>query len=162
MSEDIQAADVRVLSTRQALFTGYFLCVLIDLTVLNLFDEFWAPVEIRSFSISILVAVLLQILLKLTLAVEHRIADRYSEVPGKMATAKRLFWTWVVLFGSKFVILAIIDFVFGDLVDFGGVIPFIVVVVAVILAEVLVNKIFLALGNETSRRHKHDGHTAAP
>ena len=33
--------DIHELSNRQALFIGYFLCVLIDLMALNLFDEYW-------------------------------------------------------------------------------------------------------------------------
>ena len=36
------------------------------------------------------------------------------------ATAKRLLATWLVLFGSKFVILEAINIVFGDKVQFGG------------------------------------------
>ncbi len=61
------ATDVRVLTNRQALFIGYFLCVLVDLTVLNLFDEYWQRVDIDSFTVSLFAAALLQLLLKLTL-----------------------------------------------------------------------------------------------
>ena len=34
------ATDIHELSNRQALFFGYFLCVLIDLMALNLFDKY--------------------------------------------------------------------------------------------------------------------------
>lgn len=54
------ATDVRILTNRQALFIGYFLCVLIDLTVLNMFAEFWEPVVFESFTISLFAAALLQ------------------------------------------------------------------------------------------------------
>ena len=54
----------------------------------------------------------------------------------------------VILFGSKFVILQVIDLVFGDKVVFGGVIPFIVVVVAVIVADMIINKIDVLPGND--------------
>ncbi len=57
------AADDRVLSNRQALFIKYFFAVLVDLTVLNLFVEYWHVVEIDSFTISLLAAALLQLLL---------------------------------------------------------------------------------------------------
>jgi len=59
-----------------------------------------------------------------------------------------LLATWLVLFGSKFLILEAINVVFGDKVSFGGVIPFIVVVIAVMLAEVFISKIYLLLGND--------------
>ena len=61
---------------------------------------------------------------------------------------QRLLSTWFVLFGSKFVILGVIDVVFGDRVEFGGVIPFIVVVIAVLLTETLLSKIYAMLADE--------------
>jgi hypothetical protein len=53
-----------------------------------------------------------------------------------------LFFAWVVLFSSKFLILFAIDFVFGDAVLFGGlfhgVVVFIAVVVAILAGEELI------------------------
>ena len=51
------------ISGGQRLFVRYLVAVLIDLTVLNLFDEFWDLVTIGPFSVSVLAAVLLQVLL---------------------------------------------------------------------------------------------------
>ena len=45
--------DIHELSRRQAMFIGYFLCVLIDLMVLSLFDEYWHWGEIDSFTTSL-------------------------------------------------------------------------------------------------------------
>ena len=145
------AADDRVLSNRQALFIRYFFAVLVDLTVLNLFVEYWHVVEIDSFTISLLAAALLQLLLKLTLALEHRIADYFKKQAGKGAKVKRILTSWLVLFGSKFLILEAVDLVFGDKVEFGGVIPFIIVVVAIIAAEAIITKIYEWLGNDPAR-----------
>ena len=55
-------------SNRQRLFVRYLMATLIDLTVLNLFDEYWAFVTVGSFTISIYAAVLLQVLLLLPTA----------------------------------------------------------------------------------------------
>ena len=142
------ATSVREPSKGQRLFLGYTLFILVDLAVLNFFDEYWYRVEIDSFTISLLVAALLQVLLRLTLALEHRLANYFKERGGNRAQAKRLFATWAVLFGSKFVILGVIDVVFGDRVVFGGVIPFIAVVIAVLLTETLLSKIYAMLANE--------------
>ena len=35
------ATDIYELSNRQALFIGYYPCILADLMALNLFDEYW-------------------------------------------------------------------------------------------------------------------------
>ncbi len=69
-------------SRRQQLFVRYTFFVLIDLAVLNLFNEFWGNVSIEYFSISLLAALLLQILLQLTIAIEHRVANIFKDSSG--------------------------------------------------------------------------------
>ena len=71
------------LSKRQRVFFQYFTLVLIDLTVLNLFQEHWHHLTIDSFSISLLTAFLLQVMLKLTIYLEAR-GESFA---GKMAVA---------------------------------------------------------------------------
>lgn len=133
-------------SNHQQFFVFYTMAVLVDLTVLNLFDEFWNHVTIDSFSISLLTAILLQILLKLTLVVEHRIANFFKSKSGLKAKVMRGLSTWAVLFVSKLVILKAIVLIFGDRVLFTGpihgVISFIVVVIAILLAESLMSRIY--------------------
>jgi hypothetical protein len=141
-------AGFKYLNNRQTRFLGYMLCVLVDLVVLNLFDEFWASIVIDSFLISLFVACLLQVLLKLTIALEHRIANYFKAKEGKGATAMRWFSTWFVLFSSKFAILGILDLAFGDAVTFGGIIPFFVVVIAILVVENVITKISYKLGGE--------------
>lgn len=58
-------------TNRQRLIVRYLFGILIDLVVLNLFDEFSDSVRFASFSWSLLAAILLQALLKGTLAIEH-------------------------------------------------------------------------------------------
>jgi hypothetical protein len=148
MSNTDLPTDVRAPTKGQRLFLGYILFILVDLAVLNFFDEYWHKVVIESFTISLLAAALLQVLLRLTLHVEHRIADYFKAKGGKGAKAKRLFASWIVLFGSKFIILEAVDIVFGDHVEFGGVIPFIVVVIAIIITEAILSKIYTMLSDK--------------
>ena len=68
-------------SRRQQLFFKYTYFVLIDLAVLNLFNEYWSNVFIESFSISLLTALLLQVLLQATIAIEHRVANIFKNIP---------------------------------------------------------------------------------
>jgi hypothetical protein len=141
MSENgiFELASAEEPSSTQKLFLRYFTAILIDLVVLNLFAEYWHQVMIASFSISLAVALLLQVLLKITLKIEHKTADYFSSKPGKMAKFLRYFSAWLILFISKLVILAAINFAFGNDVAFGGplhgVIAFIVVVVVMLVSE---------------------------
>ena len=129
-------------STRQRLFIRYFTGALIDLAVLGLFAEYWHWVEVNSFTIILLAAVLLQVLLKLTIMVEHQVARLFKAKSGWLMTVGRFFFAWVVLFGSKFVILEALAVSFGDKLHFGGpfhgIVALIVVVVVMLIAEELV------------------------
>lgn len=133
-------------SNKQRLFVRYFIAILIDLVVLNLFVEFSPNVEIDSFYISLLAALLLQFLLKLTINIEHKVAAYFKSKPGGFAKFLRYFIAWLVLFGSKFVILEAISFAFDEDVYFGG--PFhglvilIIVIITMLAAEEAFNRFY--------------------
>ena len=152
MSENglLEVASAEDPSSKQKLFLRYFTAILIDLVVLNLFAEYWHQVAIESFTISLAVALLLQILLKITLRLEHLAADYFSSKPGRLARFLRFFSAWVILFVSKLVILGAINFAFGDDVNFGGplhgVLAFIAVVVVMLIAEEGIVRFYRRLG----------------
>jgi hypothetical protein len=151
MTEEIPGVALTEAPTNsQSVFVRYLLGTLIDLTILNLFDEFWVHVSIPLFSISILAALLLQLLLKGTLALEHRVANYFKAKPGRRAKLMRLLTAWLILFGSKFVMLGLIDFVFADNVLFmgplHGVVAFIAVVIVMLVAEDMAVRLYKRLG----------------
>lgn len=137
-------------SARQGRFIRYMLYVLVDLTVLNLFVQFWDRVVIDSFTISLFTAALLQVMLKATIAIEHRIGRYFRARSGTRALILRVLATWAVLFGSKFVILEAVDIVFGEDVELGGLVPFIVLAIALLAAETILTRIYEALGRGAS------------
>jgi hypothetical protein len=127
----------------------YLTATLVDLVVLGLFVEYWQYVSADSFTIILLAAVVLQVLLKLTIVLEHRLAAYFNARPGGFAKFMRFFSAWLVLFGSKFVILEALALAFGDRLRFGG--PFhgigalIVVVVAMLALEAALVKFYRTL-----------------
>jgi len=150
MTEQVRGvALTEVPTTSQRMFVRYLMATFIDLTVLNLFEEYWDHVTVNSFAISILAAILLQVLLKATLVLEHRVAAYFNSKSGATAKFLRFFVAWLILFGSKFVMLGAIDLVFGDSVQFTGpihgVVAFIVVVVVMLIAEEAIVRIFRRL-----------------
>jgi hypothetical protein len=134
---------------RQRLAIRYFTGVLIDLTLLNLFAEYWHAVQVSSFTVSLLAAILLQALLKLTMWVEHHVAVFFNARPGGFNKFMRFFGAWLVLFGSKFVILEAIALVFQGRVHFEGpfhgIIALIVVAVVMVVVEELIARFFRKL-----------------
>ena len=136
-------------SDKQRTFVRYFTAILIDLVVLNLFEEYWDKVTIDTFTTSLLAALLLQVLLKVTIAVEHRVAKFFKARPGGFMTFMRFFCAWLVLFGSKFVILWALAFAFGDRVKFEGVfhgiVTLIIVLVVMLVAEEIIVRVYRRL-----------------
>jgi hypothetical protein len=149
-SDGLMPLSVELPTDKQRLFARYFTGVLIDLVVLNLFDEYSDSVTVSSFTVSLLAAVLLQVLLKLTMAVEHRVAAFFKARSGALMVFLRFFFAWLVLFGSKFVILEALSAVFGDSVRFTGVfhglVALIVVVVTMLIAEEAVVRLYRRIG----------------
>ena len=136
-------------SDRQRLFLYYFTATLTDLVVLGLFDEYSDKVTVDGFSIMLLAAVLLQILLKATIAVEHRVAHYFTSKSGGFMRFMRFFCAWLVLFGSKFVILEALSLAFGERVKFEGALHglvwLIIVVVVMLIAEEVIVRIYRRL-----------------
>ena len=152
-AEALMPATAEGPTDSQRLFVRYFTAVLIDLLVLNLFVEYSNKVSVDSFTTSLLAAVLLQILLKVTIAIEHRVGAYFKAKPGRLMTFLRYFCAWLVLFGSKFVILEALSFAFGDKVRFEGrfhgLLTLIVVVVVMLIAEEAIVRLYRRLGNST-------------
>jgi hypothetical protein len=139
---------------RQRMFVRYFTAILIDLLVLNLFAEYSDKVFVDTFTTSLLAAILLQILLKLTIWAEHLVANYFNARTGGFMKFMRFFGAWLVLFGSKFVILEAVVFFFGENVKFSGrfngIITLIVVVMVMLLAEELIVRLYRRLGRSAA------------
>jgi membrane protease YdiL (CAAX protease family) len=151
-SDVLMPVAAKVYSDRQRIFILYFTGALIDLVVLGLFDEYSDKVFVDSFTTMVLASVLLQLLLKATIAVEHRVAHYWKARPKSgFNTFMRFFCAWLVLFGSKFVILEALSFAFSDKVKFEGVfhgiVWLIVVVVTMVIAEELVARFYRRLAD---------------
>jgi len=128
----------------------YLTATLLDLLVLGLFAEYWEHVSVDSFTIMMLAAVLLQVLLKLTIVVEHKVAAFFNARPGGFNKFMRFFTAWLILFGSKFVILEALALAFSDRLRFGGpfhgIVALIVVVVVMLVVEAVLVKFYRRLG----------------
>ena len=137
-------------SPRQRVFLRYLAATLIDLAVLGLFAEYWEHVVTASFSVMLLAAVVLQILLKLTIVLEHHVAAFFNARPGGFNKFMRFFTAWLILFGSKFVILEALALAFGDRLRFGGpfhgIVALIVVVVVMLAVEAALVKVYRSMG----------------
>ena len=126
---------------RQMIFASWTKDILIYIIVLNLFVEFKPKIIIDSFTISIFTAILLKILLEIILKLEHRVAEVF-----KSYKVLRILLVWLILFGSKFLILEVVDLVFGNHVELGKFLDVILLVIALMVAREIFQRIYIALG----------------
>lgn len=141
-------AETIIITANQARFASWMTDVLVYTVVLNVFVEYSDAIVIDSFTISILTAVLLKALLDVIAGLEHRVAAYFRAGEGTLYTVLGYASVFGILFLSKFVILEVVDIVFGEHVDLGHFIDIILLIVAMIAARLIVRQIYVRLGDE--------------
>lgn len=142
--ESLRGVDLVTVTRRQQVFSGSVLNVLVNVVVLNLFVEFADEVVIDSFWISVLTAVLLTAMIGILARFEKRIHSYFFEKHSWRFAG--VVTIWAVLFGGKFVMLEVVDIVFGDHVSLGHLLEVILIVVAMMIAGQLMQAIYDSLG----------------
>ena len=115
--------------------------VFVYVVVLNLFVEYFPRVISETFTLSLLTAVLLKGVLEVVVAAKNRVKARFraaSTPGGKVVTAVML---WGVLFGSKFLVLTVVDLVFGARVSLGGFLSVTLLILALLLSRAGVRRL---------------------
>lgn len=139
------------INQRQRTFGSYTADVLIYIVVLNLFVEYVDSVVIDSFTISIFTAIVLKILLDVIMAAEHRVSQYFEERDRPLSGLFKVLATWGILFASKFLILEVIDILFGEHVELGGFLLVIALVIALMVAQAVFEKIYVSLGDSQQK-----------
>ncbi|MEV4348722.1 hypothetical protein AB0J83_30050 [Actinoplanes sp. NPDC049596] len=109
--------------------------------VLNLAVEYVPEVISEGFTLSLLTALLLKVALEVVLALKGRTLARMRAATtpaGKVVAAVTL---WVVAAGSKFVVLELVNLVFGDAVSLGGFVSVTVLIIVLLVARSLVRRL---------------------
>ena len=119
---------------------------MIYILVLNLFVEFNSKIVIDSFTISIFTAIVLKILLEIVFKFEHVVGEFFKARPGKVSNFLRIISMWLILFLSKFLILEVIDLIFGEHVELGKFLDVIILVISLMVAREIFDRIYRALG----------------
>ena len=140
-------AGSKPITRNQERFASWMSDVLVYIVVLNLFVEYVDAVVIDSFAISILTAVLLKLLLDVLVGVEHRVAHYFTRRGGTLFKVLGIVSTFLILFLSKFAILEVVDLVFGDHVELGHFVEIVALIIAMIAARLIFQRIYERLGD---------------
>ena len=141
-------AEVAKVTITRAQFTyvTWYVDILIYTVVLNLFEEYVEAIWIESFTISLLTAILLKALLVIIAGFEHRVRHYFAQKEGTGWKVLGVVVTISILFLSKFLILYLVDLVFGDRVELGHFIEIVALIISMIVARALADWIYKRLG----------------
>ena len=118
--------------------------------VLNLFVEYAEAIRIDSFTISILTAILLKTMLMIVGRFEHRVQHYFERKEGTLFRILGYVVIFLILFLSKFLILEVVNLVFGDRVELGHFVQLVVLIVTMIVARQIAEWIYRRLGTGTA------------
>ena len=139
----------RIVNNSQRLFLVYIICILVDMTILNIYAEFTHSVYVESFSITIFIAIFLQLFIVLTRHTEHKISNFFGNKKGLLTKIKYFLSIWALLFFSKVLMLQGANLIFGDKINFygmfDGLLAFIILILSFLLGEYLLTKVYRAL-----------------
>ncbi|MEA1978532.1 MAG: hypothetical protein U9N80_11600 [Chloroflexota bacterium] len=134
------------ITEKQQRYVSWTSDVLVYIVVLNLFVEFVDAIIIDSFWISILTAVLLKALLDIVIRLEHRVGAFFDKLGGSFFKFLEITTKFLILFTSKFIILEVVDFVFGDHVELGHFIDILTLIIAMMATKAIMVKLYQSLG----------------
>ena len=140
--------DLITITRNQRRFASWMTDVLVYIVVLNLFVEHHKAIEIDSFTISILTAILLKLMLDAIELVEDRVRAFFKQGEGTASKVLGYVAFFTILFLGKLLILEVVDLVFGDKVELGHFIDVIVLIIAMIAARELMAWIYRRLGRQ--------------
>src|SRR6476646_9657662 len=139
-------SDEITITRAQARFVTWVSEVLVDIVVLNLFVEYVHTIVIDSFWISVLTALLMKLAIDAVKGLERRVAGYFHTKEGLVWRALGLIAVFSILFLSKFVILELVNIVFGDHVELGHFIEILSIILTMLVASALLQLIFRRLG----------------
>jgi hypothetical protein len=134
------------LTGAQRYYADFMMDVLVYTVVLNLFVEFVDSIVIESFLVSLLTAVVMKVMIDLISSLIARVKGYFDDREG---TAPKVLFglsAWAIMFGSKIVILGVVQAIFEDDVDLGGFLNVLILVVAMMAARRLGTAVFVRLG----------------
>jgi hypothetical protein len=142
----VDAPDRLTITKAQLTYVGWTMTLLAYIVVLNLWVQFNDKVVIDSFLISIFTAAVLLALVVAILGLEHRVKDWFAAREGQVYRVLGTVSTLLILFLSKFVILEVIDIIFGVHVELGSFVDVLLLVLILIIAQKGMVAIWRALG----------------
>jgi hypothetical protein len=140
----------RTITRAQFGFSSALMQILVAIVVLNLFVEYMQTVVIDSFTVSVLTAVLLWLMLRVITRLERRVAAYFRRKEGTLYRVLRYLSAWAILFLSKFVILDVVALATAGRATLGQFFEVVLIVLVLMAADYLLGWAYRRLGGPAS------------
>lgn len=127
--------------------------VFVYVVVLNLFVEYLPQVITETFTLSLLTAALLKGVLEIVVFAKSRVRARLRGAATPVGKVLGAVSLWVVLFGSKFLVLEVVALVFRDRVSLGGFFSVTLLILALLLSRQAVRRLLQRPGPRSGGQH---------
>jgi hypothetical protein len=152
MSERTARSGTRAPRTAaQRYYADFMTDVLVYTVVLNLFVEYVDSIVIDSFTVSLLTAVVMKAMIDLIAELVARAKQYFTAQGGTVAKVLFGLTAWAIMFGSKILILEVVQLIFEDDVDLGGFLNVMILTVAMMAARRMSTAVLTGLGRRQSQ-----------
>lgn len=135
------------INTKQEFFKEMVLGTLVYSVVLGFFNDYTNILQTKSFSVTFGVAIVMQILTYGTFLLKDVVVKHFKNNTSKYSKAGLVFGVWLIMFFSKFVFLAVIEFIFSNDVKISGFFGLLAIVLTMTIAKQIVDYIYNALAD---------------
>lgn len=115
--------------------------------VLGFFNDYTDILQTRSYSVTFMVAIVLQILTYLTFQLKDKVAGHFKARTDAFKKPGLVLSVWFIMFVSKFVFLAVISVVFRSSVYVSGFIGLMAIIITMTIAKQLIDLAYKKLGD---------------
>ncbi len=134
------------LTDRQLVFQEIFIGMLIFIAVLGVLGDYTDIVYVKSFSVVLMSALVLELLTFATLWLKKQVLNTVKSRLGTKRKPLKLLSVWPILFLSKFIFIWVLDLLFSDYIHIKGFLGILIVVGLVTVIQRFSYYIFIRLG----------------
>ena len=134
------------LNNKQELFRDMIVGILLYSVVLGFFNDYTNILHTGTYSITFLMAIVMQILTYLTYMVKNKVVERFNSREKPRHKVWLVLNVWLVIFLSKFVFLWVIELIFQGTVEIGGFLGLLLMIAILTVIQKLVELAYKKLG----------------
>ena len=143
----MSASEIKPANAKQELFQNMFVGILLYSVVLGFFNDYTDILHTGTYSVTFMVAIVMQMLTYLTFALKDQVVNWFKkkgESYNKLALALSI---WAIMFFSKFVFLGAVSIIFKDEVEISGFVGLLLIIACLTITQKIVEIVYEKLGS---------------